>query len=68
MSKRTDVKKTDSLREYIFCNYWCFLEMHFRFQAEVCDDCHDLMQKAMRFNSAAIVLLKEMIIEFIFAI
>ena len=39
--------------------YWYFLEINFRFQPEVCDGCHDLMQKTMSFNNVANVSVKE---------
>ena len=58
MSKRIDVKKTNDLREFIICHYWYFLEISFRFQQKLCDDCHDLMRKATSFNYVAIVSVK----------
>ena len=42
----------------IFCHYWYFLEINFRFQTKVCDGCYDLMQNATSFNDAAIVSVK----------
>ena len=36
------------------------------FQSEVCNCCHDLVQKPMSYNDAALFLLKETIGEFIF--
>ena len=45
-----DVNKTSASHKYIICHYWYFLEISFRFQPKRCDGCHDLMQKAMRFN------------------
>ena len=48
-----------------FCHRWYFLEINFRFQPEVSDDCFDLMQKAMSFN-VEIVSVTKMVTEFIF--
>ena len=31
LSKRIGVNKTDSLRECIFCHYWHFLKINFKF-------------------------------------
>ena len=39
--------KTNESRKCIICNYCYFLKVNFRFQPKECDDCHDLMQKAM---------------------
>ena len=33
-------------------------EINVKFQPEVCNSCHDLLQKAMSFNDAAIVSVK----------
>ena len=65
VSKRINVSKLDGLRECIVCHRWYFLKMSFKFQLEVCTDCHDKMQKAVNFNDAPNVTVKEIIIEFI---
>ena len=52
------VNITDGLTECIFCHCWYFLEINFRFQPEVSDDCYDLMQKAMSFNVELFLLQK----------
>ena len=58
MSEGIDVNKTNGSSGCIFCHYWFFLEINFRFQLNVCDRCHDLMQKAVSFNEAVIVFVK----------
>ena len=65
VSKRINVNKPDGLHECIVCHHWYFLKMSFKFQSEVCTDCHDQMQKAVNFNDAPNVTVKEIIIEFI---
>ena len=40
--------------------------MGFTCEPYLCNGCHDSMEKAMSFNDVAIVLLKEVITEFIF--
>ena len=42
-----------------YCHYWYFLNINFRFQPEVCNGFHDLMQKVKGFNDVAIVSVKE---------
>ena len=54
----TDVNKTHGLHECIICHYWYFLETKFKFQPEVCNGCHDLIQKVMNFNDVAVVFVK----------
>ena len=58
VSKRTDVNKTDGLRECIICHYGYVLEINVKFQLEVCNGCHDLIQKAVSFNDPAIASVK----------
>ena len=59
MSEGIDVNKTNGWCEDIICHYWYFLDIYFRLDPKVCNGCHDLMQKAMRFNDVAIVSVKE---------
>ena len=58
MSEGIDVNKTDGSREFIICHYWYFLDIKCKFQPEVCNGCHDLMQKAMSYNNVAIVIFR----------
>ena len=58
VSEGVDVTKTDSLSECIICHYWYFLAINFRFQPEVYNGCHHLMQQTMRFNDVAVVSVK----------
>ena len=46
VSEGADVNTTNGSSKCIVCYYWYFLEINFRFQLEVCDGCHGLMQKA----------------------
>ena len=39
----------------IFCHYWYFKDIGFKYEPYLCNGCHDLMQKAMSFNNVAIV-------------
>ena len=58
MSKEIDVNKTNESRSCIICNYYSkycfFIKLNSRFQSKACDGCHELMQKTMSFNDAAI--------------
>ena len=36
-----------------------FLDKDFKYEPFLCNDCHDLMQKAMNFNDVAVVPIKE---------
>ena len=58
MSKGIDVNKTSDSRKFIICNYYYFRKVNVTFQPNVCDGCHDLMQKAITVNDVATVSLK----------
>ena len=53
VSERTDINKTDGWCECIICHYWYFLNINFKFEAEVYNGCHDSIQKTVNFNDAA---------------
>ena len=57
-SEGIDVNKTTDPRGHNICHYWYFLKINFIFQSKVCNCCHNLMQKVMRFNDIAIVFVK----------
>ena len=50
--------KTNKSRECNICRYCYFLDKKFSYGSNLCNGCHDLMQKAMNFNDVAIVSLK----------
>ena len=58
VSEGTDVNKTEGLHECIICHYWYFLIKNFKFQLEVFNGSHDLMQKAINYNDVVIVTVK----------
>ena len=58
ISEGIDINKTNSSKECDICHYWYFLDKNFNYEPYLCNGCHDLMQKAMNFNNAAIVFIK----------
>ena len=50
ISEGIDVNKTSASKECDICHFWYFRDL--------CNGCHDLMQKAMSFNDVAIVYVK----------
>ena len=51
----TDVNKTSTSKEFDICHYWYFLNKSFRFQANVCNRCHDLLMMSMSLSDIAIL-------------
>ena len=58
ISEGIDINKTNASKECDICHYWYFLDKNFNYEPDLCNGCHDLMQKAMNFNNIAIVSIK----------
>ena len=48
------IDESSSSHECIIFHYWHFLVTNFKFEPEICNDCHDLLQKTMSFNNIKI--------------
>ena len=46
--------KTNKSKECDICQYWYFISENFNYEKYSCNECHDLMQKAMNFNVAIV--------------
>ena len=66
--KELMLTKSMVLRECIICDYWYLADINFRRQPKVYDGCHGSMEKALVLMILKLLLLKEMIIEFVFCI
>ena len=58
ISERIDINKTSASKECDICHCWYFKDIDFKYEPCLCNGCHDLMQKAMSFNDAAIFYVK----------
>ena len=58
ISEGIDVNKTNLSKECDICHYWHPKDIGFKYEPYLCNGCHDLMQKAMRFNNVAILNVK----------
>ena len=47
------------MKECDICHYWYFKNIGFKHESYLCNDPHDLMQKAVSFDNVAIVYVKE---------
>ena len=59
ISKGIDINKTNASKECDICHYWYFLDKGFKYEPNLCNGCHDLMQKDLNFNDVAIVSVKK---------
>ena len=67
ISEGIDVNKTNASKDCDTFRFWYFKDIGFKYEKNLCNGCHDLMQKAMSFNNVAIVYIK-VLTEFIFGI
>ena len=58
ISQGIDTNKTSASSECNIWHYWYFLDKNFSYEPYLCNECHDLMQKAVSFNDVAIVSIK----------
>ena len=58
ISEGIDVNKTNLSKECDICLYWYLKDIGFTYEPYLCNGCHDLIQKATRFNNIAIVYVK----------
>ena len=58
ISEGIDVNKTSLSKECDNCHCWYFKNIGFKYEKYLCNGCHNLIQKAIRFNNNAIVYVK----------
>ena len=58
ISEGIDVNKSDKSKKCDICHYCYFLDKNFNYKPYLCNDCHDLKQKAISSNDVAIVPVK----------
>ena len=58
ISEGINITKTNASKECKICRYWYFKDIGFKYEPHLCNGCHGLIQKAVRFNNIAIVHVK----------
>ena len=58
ISEGIDINKTNGSKERDIYHYWYLLSKNFSYKLYLCNVCHNLKQKAMNLNDAAIVSVK----------
>ena len=58
VSEGIDVNKTSASKECDVCHYWYFLNYSFKFQANDCNRCHDLLMMSMNLSDIAVLNIK----------
>ena len=55
ISEGIDVNKISASKECDICHYWYFLDKGFKFQADVCNRCHDLLMMSVNLKDIVIL-------------
>ena len=50
-----DVNKSSKSKECDIFHYWYFLDKNLNYEPYLCNNCHDLMQKAINVNDVTVV-------------
>ena len=58
ISEGIDTNKTSASKECMFCNYWFFKHVGFKFEPHVCNKCHDVSMIAYELKNIAIFNVK----------
>ena len=58
VSEGNDVNKTSASKQYDVCQYWYFLNYSFKFQPNLCNNCHDLLMMSVNVSDIAILNIK----------
>ena len=53
------INKTIASKQCMFCDYWYFKDVEFKFEAHVCDKCHNVLMTAYELKNIAILNLKD---------
>ena len=57
-SEEIDVNKTNASKKCDIFHYSYFKDIGFKYEPQLCNGCHDLMQEAMSFDDVAIIYVK----------
>ena len=65
VSEGIDTNKTSASKECMFCHYWYFKDVGFKFEAHVCNKCHDVLMTAYELKHIATLNVKIVYFRFI---
>ena len=58
ISEGIDTNKTSASKECMLCHYWCFKDVGFKFEPDVCNKCHDVLKTANEFKGIVLLNVK----------
>ena len=58
VSERTDVNRSNKLKECMICRYWYFKDIGYKYEPEICNRCHDTSMMTYELENIAILNVK----------
>ena len=58
VSERTDVNRSDKLKECMICRYWYFKDIGYKYEPEICNRCPDTSMLTYGLENIAILNVK----------
>ena len=56
--ERISIIKASASKECTLCHYWYFKDVGYKFEADVCNKCHNILMTAYKLKSIAILNVK----------
>ena len=56
--EKIDVSEGIEQTQFMFCHYWYFKDVGFKFEPHVCNKCHDVLMTAYELKNSAILNVK----------
>ena len=54
-----DTNKASASKEYMFCHYWYFQDVGFKFEPHVCNKCYDVLMTAYELKNTGVLNVKD---------
>ena len=54
-----DTNKASASKEYMFCHYWYFQDVGFKFEPHVCNKCYDVLMTAYELKNIGVLNVKD---------
>ena len=58
ISEGIHINKTSAEKERMFCHYWYFKDIAYKFELHVCNKCHDVLMTAYELKNIAMLTVK----------
>ena len=68
VSEGIETSKTSASKECMLFHYWYFKNVGFKFEAHICNKCHNILMTAYELKKTAILNVKELITDVFYVV